>query len=78
MKNNKTPLLDIIINSLASLYDFVIALFASIYDLVFDFILFLWEYVKWITHSKTAKSTNYTHAEETIKSHYQQTPFDVK
>jgi hypothetical protein len=78
LKNTKTSLVNILIDFFASLYDFVIALFASIYDLVYAFIIFLWEYLKWITTISSAKSTDFnSHVEEPIKVHCQN-PFEIQ
>lgn len=77
MKNKKTSL-DILIDFFASLYDFVIALFASIYDLFYNFFIFLWEYLKWITNISSAKSNDFiSHAEEPVKVHYKN-PFGTQ
>ncbi|PKB18200.1 hypothetical protein [Flavobacterium sp. 5] len=78
MKNKKTSLVNILIDFFASLYDLVVDSFASLYDLVIDSILFLVEYVKWITNISSTKATNFnTPVEESIQVH-NQTPFDIR
>ena len=69
--------LNILIDFFATVYDLVIEFFALQYDLVIGFIIFLGEYLKWITTSST-KSTDFAkHAEEPIKV-LNQNPFDVR
>ncbi|HKO77842.1 MAG TPA: hypothetical protein VJU52_11515 [Flavobacterium sp.] len=66
-----------LIDFFATVYDLVIEFFALQYDLVIGFIIFLGEYLKWVTTSST-KSTDFsTPAEESIKVH-NQNHFDVR
>jgi hypothetical protein len=70
--------MNILINFFASLYDGVIVFFASLYDLVYDFIIFLREYVKWTTNTRSTKSTDFnTQAEEPVRVD-NQTPFGIR
>ena len=71
VKNKKTSLVNTLIDFFASLYDFVIALFASVYDLFYNFIVFLFDYVKWITNINSVKSADFNSGtEEPTKVHY--------
>jgi hypothetical protein len=73
MENQKTSLLYIIIDFLASLYDMAIVayeslinFFASLYDLCYDFITFIWEYLKWVTTIDSTHTDYNTTIEEPI------------
>ncbi|MDR6845811.1 hypothetical protein [Flavobacterium granuli] len=68
--------LNFLIDFFATLYDLVIEFFALQYNLASDFIIFLGEYLKWVTTS-SSNSTDFTkHAEEPIKVR-NQNPFDI-
>lgn len=75
-KKKKISLLNILIDFFATIYDLgydfiklLIDFFASLYDMTYSFIFFLWEYLKWITDLRPAKSQDFTtQAEETITS----------
>jgi phage-related protein len=72
MINKEKSLLNILIDFFASIYDLAINIFqvlinffASLYDYVYYFIIFLVEYVKWVT---TLKPNNFDiHAEKPIQ-----------
>ena len=79
MENKQIFILNILIDFFASLYDMAIVafaslikFFASLYDVVYDFMTFIWEYLKWVTTIETDHSTDFnTHTEEPIKVHSQ-------
>jgi hypothetical protein len=69
--------LNFLIDFFATLYDLVIEFFALQYDLVIGFIVFLGEYLKWVTTS-SSKSTDFvTQTEEPIKVR-NQNHFDIR
>lgn len=78
MENKKTSLMDILIDFFATLYDLVIDSFASLYDLVYDSIIFLIEYVKWITTISSVENNDFkTPAEKPIQVH-NHNPFEIR
>jgi hypothetical protein len=68
---------NILIDFFATVYDLVIEFFALQYDLVLSFIIFLGEYLKWITSISSNSTAFPRHAEEPIKIH-SQNHFDVR
>lgn len=66
MNTKKTSLLNILIDFFASIYDwgiasfvFLVDLFASIYDAGYNFMVFVGEYIKWITTITPRKTTDF-------------------
>lgn len=60
--------LNILIDFFATVYDLVVDFFALQYDLVYNLLIFLGEYLKWITTNYTSKSADFErHTEEPIK-----------
>lgn len=85
MENKKIFILHILIDFFASLYDLsmvvfasLIKFFASLYDMVYDFMTFIWEYLKWVTTIETTHTNDFnTPVEEPIKVH-SQNHFDIR
>lgn len=69
--------LHFLIDFFATIYDLVIEFFALQYDLVVGFIVFLGEYLKWVTTSSRKSADFVKHAEEPVKVN-NQNPFDIR
>ncbi len=70
MKNTQIDLANQVIDFFATIYDLVIELFANIYDSGYNLVIFIGEYIKWMTTVDTNTSTQYsTHGEDAIHVH---------
>lgn len=82
MKSKNISPLNFLVNFFASIYDLAIVVFeslvhffASIYDVSLNFIIFLGEYVKWLT---TIKPNNLESVSKEVSQIHNQNPFHLR
>lgn len=82
MKSKNISPLNFLVNFFASIYDLAIAVFdsfvhffASIYDVSLDFIIFLGEYIKWLT---TIKHNNFDSVSKEVVQIHNQNPYHLR